>query len=303
MNGLRVPISVLAGCLVFFSATNVSADLSTSQARKLLTRMAGFELTNGSVRVKTVSATSATGAEVAADIRAVFNFVKDQQGRWRVAEIRTGPDRWEQIDFIANALKTPVVTNECTAPDPPFRGSAAVDPTAKRARCLLGSLLAVEVPSDAVRIQQISPLDIPLASQPSALVVAWIRVNARIVNDRKNGWRVAELRTGKSEWVSIEPIVAGVDAEKQKRARIELEALAGALERFRKDRGFYIVSDNQAVVIDHLNPRYLLHVIRIDPWHKPYKYQGEREHFTLRSTGPDGKDGTPDDISLGSRSR
>jgi type II secretion system (T2SS) protein G len=308
MNELRVPreiplIRVLACCLVFFSATNVSADLNNSQARKLLTRMAGFELTNGSVRVKTISATSATAAEVAADIRAVFNFVKDQEGRWRVAEIRTGPDRWEQIDFIANALQTRVVPNECTAPDPPFRGSPAVDPSAKRARCLLGSLLAVEVPSDAVRIQQVSPLAIPLASQPSALVVAWIRVNARIVNDRKTGWRVTELRTGKSEWVPLEPIVAGVDAEKQKKARIELEAIAGALEQFRKDRGFYVVSDNQAVVIDHLNPRYLLRVIRIDPWHKPYKYQGERDHFTLRSTGPDGKDGTSDDIALASRSR
>ena len=292
---------LLLACIVHFNVSSVRADLSNSQARKLLTRMAGFELSGGSVRVKTISPNSATAAEVTADIKAVFKFEMDQQGRWRVAEIRTGPDRWERIDFIADALQTRVVTDDCTTPDPPFKGAQAVDPSAKRSRCLLGNLFGVEVPSDAIRIQQVSPFVIPLSSQPSALVVAWIRVNARAVKDGKSGWRVSELRTGKHEWVQLSQVLAGIDAEKQKKARVELEALAKALELFRQDRSSYVVSDDQAVVIDHLHPRYLLRVIRIDPWHKPYRYAGERDHFTLRSTGPDGKEGTTDDITLASR--
>ncbi len=74
--------------------------------------------------------------------------------------------------------------------------------------------------------------------------------------------------------------------------------IARALEKFRKERGFYVVSDSEAVAIDHLSPRYLARVIRVDPWHQPYKYLGERDHFVLRSTGPDAKDNTPDDIEL-----
>jgi len=41
----------------------------------------------------------------------------------------------------------------------------------------------------------------------------------------------------------------------------------------------------------------------MDPWHQPYRYQGERDHFILRSTGPDGKADTADDIQLQSPSR
>ena len=289
--------TLLACCLPAFSASNVRAALTPRQARTAITRMAGFKLTNGSVRVKTVSATNAAGAEVSAEIRTVFKFAQDKQGRWRVAEIRTGQDRWEEIDLIANALRMQVVTDVCTALDPPARGSLAIDPSAKRARCLLGSLLGVETPSDAVRIQEVDPMPVPLASQSSATVVAWIRVDARLLND-KTGWRVAELRTGNNDWVKVEPVVAAVNEEKQKKARAEMESIARALEKFRQERGFYVVSDSQAVAIDHLSPRYLVQVIRVDPWHQPYKYQGERDHFTLRSAGPDGKADTPDDIVL-----
>jgi hypothetical protein len=289
--------TLLACCLTAFAAKNVRANLTPKEARKAITRMAGFELKNGSVRVKTVSALNAAEAEVSAEIRTVFKFALDQQGRWRIAEIRTGQDRWEEIDLIASALGKQVVTGACTAPDPPARGSQALDPSIKRVRCLLGNLLGVEIPSDAVRIQEVGPMAVPLSSQPSATVVAWVKVDARLLNDT-TGWHVAELRTGNREWVKLEPIAAALNAEKQRKARAEMELVAKALEKYRKDRGFYVVSDSQAVAIDHLSPRYLAQVIRLDPWHQPYKYQGERDRFTLRSAGPDGKEDTSDDIRM-----
>lgn len=299
-------LPALVCSFIVFTAANVRADLSAKQARKAITRMAGFELKDSSVRVKSISLTnppataggsdkSASAAEVSAEIISVFKLAQDKQGKWRVAEIRTGQDKWEEIDFIANALKTQVATDVCKAPDPPLRGSRATDPSVKRARCLLASLLGVELPSDAIRIQEVAPMPIPIASQGSATVVAWVRVDARLLKD-KSGWRVSELRTGNRDWVALAPLLAGVTEEKQKRARAELESMAAALERFRKDRGFYVVSESQAVAIDHLSPRYLAQVIRVDPWHQPYKYRGDRDHFTLRSAGPDGKTDTPDDL-------
>lgn len=281
--------------LIAFTSLNVHAALTPKAARKALTHTPGFELQDGAVRVKSISATSATAAEVSAEIRTVFRFETDNEGTWRVAEIRTGQERWEPIDVIANALNTSIVAGECAAADPPFKGRAMLDPSVKRARCLLGSLLGVEVPSDAVRIQEVAPMPIPLTTQPSATVVAWVRVDARLLNDQK-GWRVTEMRTGTRDWVNLEPLLAAVNGEKQKQARTELELMAAALEKFRKERGFYVVSDNHAVAIDHLHPLYLTQIIRIDPWHQPYKYLGERDHFTLRSTGPDGKADTADDI-------
>jgi hypothetical protein len=299
----RNSLFLLVFCILAISALEVRAELSGKQARKLLTRMAGFELPSGSVRVKTISPGSDGSTEVTAEIKTVFKFEKDNTGRWRVREVRIGQDRWLQINHIANALNTKIPVDECSAPDPPFRGSNAVDPSVKRSRCLLASLLGVDLPSDVVRIQEVSPLGVPLASQPSAIVVALIAVNARIVNDRERGQHVSELRTGHRDWVQLEPLAASVDKEKQEQARGELAWMAEALEKFRQDRGFYIISDLHTVAMDHLNPKYLPRVIRLDPWQRPYKYQGERERFTLRSFGPDGKDGTADDIELTGSSR
>jgi len=263
--------------------------------------MPGFELTSGAVRIKSISATSANATEVTAEIRTVFKFEKDKQLGWRVAEIRTRPGQWENLTLVAKALGTSIATSACDAPDPPFKGVLAVDPSLKRVRCLLGALLGVEVPSDAVRIQEVAPLAVPLAPQPSATVVAWIRVNARLKNGSK-GWQVEEVRTGNREWVKLEPLIASLNAEKQQKARTDLEAMAKALELFRGERGFYVVSDKHSVAIDYLNPRYLSKIIRVDPWHQPYKYEGQRDHFILISSGPDGKENTLDDIVL-SKSR
>lgn len=291
---------LLACGVVFVSFANARADLSPQQARRALTRIPGFEIKRGGVRVKSVSGSSAAAAQVSAEIRAVFKFTMDQQGSWRVAEVRSSRDRWEEIDLLASAIGTNVTTGECNAPGPPASGQLTTDPSVKRARCLLANLFGVETPSDSLRIQEIEALPIPLASRPSATVVAWVRVDARLLAD-KGGWRVTELRTGKRGWVELDPLVAAINDAKQSRARAELALIAAALEKFRKERGFYVIAASEAAAVDHLSPRYLAQVIRVDPWHQPYQYRGDRDHFTLRSNGPDGKENTPDDIELTGR--
>ena len=281
--------------LVMFAAGNVRADLNAKQARKAITRMAGFELTNGAVKVIGVSPTGATTADATALVRAAFRFEKDTQARWRVAEVRTGPNTWEDITLIAQALGATAIADECNSSEPPAR-PAAIEPSVKRARCLLGSLFGIEVPSDAVRIQEVAPFSIPLASQPSTTVVAWIQVEARLVNEGKTGWAVSELRTADRNWIKLATVTSALNETKRATARAELHTIAQALEKFRSERGTYLVADKHAVVIDHLSPRYLARVIRVDPWHQPYSYQGQRDRFTLSSTGPDRKEATSDDI-------
>lgn len=287
-------LSLLVCCILFFAA-DAFAQPSSKQAWKALTRMAGFELTSGAVRVKAI--TPGTPAEVTAEIRHVFKFEQDERGRWRIAEIRTAQDRWEPVDIIAGRANATLATEECNAPDPPFKGAAAIDPSVKRARCLVGALTGIDVPSDAVRIQEVDPMPLPLASRASAVVVAWIRMTARLVNEGK-GWQVSELRTGNRDWFKVQPLVAALNERKAAQARSDLETISQALERYRRERGFYVVSDSQVVLIDHLSPRYLTKTIRVDPWSHPYKYDGQRDRFTLHSSGPDGKDLTADDIQL-----
>jgi len=169
---------------------------------------------------------------------------------------------------------------------------AAGDLTPKEARKLIARMAGIELPSDAVRVKDISTLG------NTAVVVAQVETAFRLVKGDKDKWRVAEIRTGDRRWEDLDTLMKALNVEKTARARAELESIATALESFRRERGFYLESKSEAVLIDNLNPRYLARVIRVDPWHKPYEYEGGRNSIVLRSDGPDGKPGTDDDITV-----
>ena len=158
-------------------------------------------------------------------------------------------------------------------------------------------MAGIELPSDAVRVKEVS------TSGNTAIVVAQVETAFRLVKDDKDKWRIAEIRTGDRRWEDLDTLVRALNAEKTARARAELESIATALESFRRERGFYLESKSEAALIDNLNPRYLARVIRVDPWHQPYEYEGARTSFVLRSNGPDGKPGTDDDVTVSSGSR
>lgn len=281
--------------LVLLSASSTLAELKPSQARKLITRAAGSELPSGSVRVKQVSNIDANTAEATAEIETAFRLQQNEQGQWSVQEIRVGPDRWESIPLIASAVGASP-TSGCDGPDLFNNRNGASEPSVKRARCLLALILGVQLPSDAVRIKSVSPFGLPFSSNATSLVTANIQVSFRFSNLGKGGWHVSDIRTGNRSWVDLDALLARVNEQKRTGAMAELQTVAAALKKFRSDRGFYVAADEQRVLIDHLAPHYLPKVIRLDPWHRPYQYEGSRDHFTLRSDGPDGKQNTPDDI-------
>ena len=172
------------------------------------------------------------------------------------------------------------------------RTRAAGDLTAKEARRLIARMAGIELPSDAVRVKEVS------SSGDSAIVVAQVETAFRMVKGDKDKWRITEIRTGDRRWEDLDTLMRALNVEKTARARAELESIATALEAFRRERGFYLESKSEATLIDHLNPRYLARVIRVDPWHKPYEYEGSRSSFVLRSDGPDGQPNTSDDVAV-----
>jgi len=177
------------------------------------------------------------------------------------------------------------------------RTLAAGDLTPKEARRLIARMAGIQLPSDAVRIKDIS------AMGDSAVVTAQVETAFRFVKGDRGQWRVAEIRTGDRRWEDLDTLMRALNAEKTARARAELESIATALESYRREHGSYLESKSEASLVDHLNPRYLARIIRIDPWHQPYEYEGTRDGFTLRSVGPDGKSNTADDILLPGGSR
>jgi len=177
------------------------------------------------------------------------------------------------------------------------RTLAAGDLTPKEARRLIARMAGIQLPSDAVRIKDIS------AMGDSAVVTAQVETAFRFVKGDRDQWRVAEIRTGDRRWEDLDTLMRALNAEKTARARAELESIATALESYRREHGSYFESKSEATLIDHLNPRYLARIIRVDPWHQPYEYDGGPNTFVLRSAGPDGKPNTSDDVTVTSGSR
>jgi hypothetical protein len=288
-TGLLYVIVLL--CILPVSAR---ADISQKNARKVIQTMLGWSLPGDAVRIQSIRSSGAESAEISAEIETVFRLRLDE-GHWQLREIRTAPDRWEQLEVIARAAGAELPAGECEAPPQFRRSKPATQLTTKLARCLVASLFGVVLPSDDVRIKEISPFGLSIGSESAAVVVASVRADFRLARDAKV-WRVAEFKSGNRNWVNVSGLAAAIDQVKRSAANDELSTVAKALGDFRHERGSFVVSDSESILIDHLSPRYLTRVIRVDPWHRPYKYEGQPDHYSLRSLGPDGKPNTRDDI-------
>lgn len=273
----------------FLAPVEVRADISQKDARRALQNMLGWALPSDAVRIHSVQSNGAESAEVSADIQTVFRL-RLFEGHWQLREIRTAPNRWERLEVIARAAGAELPADECEG-----ALQLATHLTTKRARCLVANLFGVALPSDNVRIKEISPFGLSIGSESAALVDGFVRADFRLVRDAK-GWRVAEFKSGNREWVNVTGLEAAIDQIKRTAATDELSTIAKALGDYRRERGSFVVSDSESVLIDHLSPRYLPRVIRDDPWHRPYQYDGQPDRYSLRSLGPDGKPNTPDDV-------
>ena len=276
------------------SAIPVYADISRKDARRALQNMLGWALPSDAVRIDSIGSGGSESIEVSAEIQTVFRL-RLFQGHWQLTEIRTAQDRWERLDVIAHAAGAELPVAECNEQLAVGQRKLSTHLTNKRARCLVASLFGVTLPSDDVRVKEVSPFGLSIGSESAALVEAFVRADFRLMRDA-NRWRVAEFKSGNREWVKVAGLEAAIDQVKRSSATDELSTLAKALEDFRRDRGSFVVSDSESVLIDHLSPRYLARVIRVDPWHRPYQYEGQPDHYSLRSLGPDGKPNTPDDV-------
>src|SRR5262249_61554366 len=104
-------------------------------------------------------------ADATDELELVFRLTEDRNDRWRLAEIRTGQDRWEELDVIAQAGKFELPKSNCDPLDEMGRVIPKIGLKGRQARCLVASLFGVDLPSDAVRIKEVLDLAVPLATE------------------------------------------------------------------------------------------------------------------------------------------
>lgn len=288
-----LPIFLFLIFLWALTPADVRANLTDKEARKAIQTMFGASLPSSAVRVEQIRTGAEGVAEVTVELQSVFR-ARQVDGHWRLSEIRTGQDTWEQLETISRALNVSLPAGGCDDPSL-LRNTGANALTVKRSRCLVAELLGVTLPSDRVRIKSTSALNLPFGSESSALITALVQLDLRLTRDAR-GWHVSEVKSGTRDWARIDTLTSALNETKRVAATGDLTTIANALVEYRRDRGAFVVSDKESVLIDHLNPRYLTRVIRVDPWHRPYQYEGAQDRFSLRSVGPDGKSGTADDV-------
>ncbi len=298
-------------CLVpaaaVFAQKKPKPALKEKDARAAIANAAGFALSKGAVRVRSISDAGVSPIVVVAEVTTAFRFRDESEGgagalqstfkgaegagapaamttKWHLAEVRTGDRNWEEIDFL-------------TAPF----GAEKVE----RARVSLESLAAEfetqqrerksdkEIVHDNLRIKSFSAL------MSSAVAEIGVEASFRLERDARGKWRVIEVRFGNDTSGDLDTLLASVNAQKLERARVELAEIKTALEAFHVERGFYVVAKDESALMDFLSPRYARRIIRIDPWHRPYRYEGTRDNYSLRSDGADGAAGTADDVASG----
>ncbi|HZM86026.1 MAG TPA: type II secretion system protein GspG [Blastocatellia bacterium] len=129
-----------------------------------------------------------------------------------------------------------------------------------------------------------------------AIVEAQFEAAFRFTTDKEGKWQAIEVRAGDRKWESIELIQTALRKEKALRTSADLRTIATALESYRRESGSYVKADNGSALIDHLAPRYLNSIIRLDAWSNELSYKGSATAYRLISLGADGKADTDDDI-------
>jgi hypothetical protein len=216
-----------------------------------------------------------------------------KQKRLRAVEFRTGDRAWEEFDLVSTPAYAPRLDAARRALE------ELVTEFEARLRAATESKNEEELKRAAEPLTR-GVLTVKALTPMASSVVAEVVVAAtfNLSRDVRNRWRVTEASVGGESTGDLAAFWLAADARKAERARADLAALSEALEAFRRERGFYVVARDSVVLSDHLNPRYAKRVVRLDPWRNPYRYEGTAASYTLASDGPDGKQGTPDDVTL-----
>jgi hypothetical protein len=134
----------------------------------------------------------------------------------------------------------------------------------------------------------------------SGQAIVQTRVPAAFRLEKVRGeWAIREVKIGNNPWERLERILAVLHRLNGEETQKMLEQVASALDKYCRKNGRLPDFSDYVSLSDALNPEYLSPLIRLDSWEQPLvAVRISSSQVQLISAGPDGKVGTPDDISL-----
>jgi hypothetical protein len=139
--------------------------------------------------------------------------------------------------------------------------------------------------------------NITQTSRSEAIVDAKLQAAFRL-EKKGNQWIVQEARLGHGQWEKMRNLEQALTQIKIEETQLMLERISEAILRYKKSTGKAPAFKDFISLSDLLSPQYLTPLIRLDAWRRPLEATtSEANAILLRSAGPDGTIGTPDDIS------
>ncbi len=156
--------------------------------------------------------------------------------------------------------------------------------------------LITAVPPEALEKEDV---DVEKISQiGGSEAIAQTRVKAAFRLEKiKNEWIVREVRIGHGQWEKVDNLSQALEKVKIEETRGMLQRIAEAAMRYKEITGKLPAFEDYVSLSDRLSPQYLTPLIRLDSWRRPLRAASvDSAAIRLWSTGPDGQDGTSDDI-------
>jgi hypothetical protein len=150
--------------------------------------------------------------------------------------------------------------------------------------------------SDIFRKEEVDVKSVDQAAPDRAVVEADVRA-AFTLRKVQGEWVIEDVRLGRRPWEQLHSILQALDEVKARETRALLERVAEAVGKYAKARGSLPDFRDFVTLTDALHPDYLTPLVRLDAWRNPLSaFRPAPNLIRLLSAGPDGKEGTGDDI-------
>jgi hypothetical protein len=145
---------------------------------------------------------------------------------------------------------------------------------------------------DAIEVRRIVS-----QSENEAIAEATITLAFQFKRDNPNSpWRVEAVRLGDRDWISLDELLKAITEGRRRTTSEAMQNLAAAVEKYRTMNGSLPNARDIVALTDILHPNYMAQLVREDGWGNPIIYEVTGAKFRLLSKGPDGREGTSDDI-------
>jgi hypothetical protein len=154
----------------------------------------------------------------------------------------------------------------------------------------------VDMPQEVFENEDVEIVNIRQVGRTEAIAETRLKTAIRYkkVGDE---WVIREVRIGHGQWEKVADLMQALETVKIEETRKMLDRIAEAVLKYQEVNNRMPLFEDYISLSDLLSPEYLTPLIRLDAWQRPLRAErSAADTIQVWSTGPDGREGTGDDI-------